>query len=94
MKPVTEDQVQTLLDGLEMREKAALRKLERKTAASKAVGERMTAKIFRLKSTPRITEGGGASEVVDIAAKRRERRERISSKGFFFYSVAPRALEH
>ena len=42
MTPVTEDQVQSLLDGLERREKAALRALAASTDAMPAAGGAIT----------------------------------------------------
>lgn len=92
MKPVTEDQVQMLLDGLEKREKEALKTLDRATSLAGAAEGRLTANVFRLRSKPRLVAGEAQGDVVDIASRRIERRRRMTSKGFFLYTNGPRAL--
>ena len=90
MKPVTEDQVQMLLSGLGKREKAALLALDRETKAASTASGRMTANVFRIKSSLRNVVPNGETDVVDIGARRRQQRRRITSKGFFFYAPEPR----
>ena len=91
MTPVTEDQVQSLLDGLERREKAALRALAASTDAMPAAGGRMTARVLRFaRATSQartVTEAPEATEPVALAAERVKRQRRRTSKGFFLYSV-------
>ena len=92
MKPVTEDQVQSLLQGLEKREKEALKALDRDAKTTRTATGRMTANVFRLRSTPRQSGPVHEAAVVDFDDKRAERRQRITSKGFFFYATETRAL--
>ena len=92
MKPVTEDQVQALLSGLEKREKEALRVLTQKAADMTDEPGQMTAKILRIREQMRRTTSASGGEVVEMDEKRRQRHRRISSKGFFYYATEPRAV--
>ncbi|MXQ09391.1 hypothetical protein GQ651_16210 [Alphaproteobacteria bacterium GH1-50] len=91
MTPVTEDQVQSLMDGLERREKAALRALAASTETMPAAGGRMTARVLgfaRAATQPQTSRAiTGPSEPVTLAAERAKRQRRRTSKGFFLYSV-------
>ncbi len=88
MKPVTEDQVRSLLDGLEKREKEALRALAADAETLPMSGGRMTAKVLRFGSTsgrgaPEAETGG--FDVVPLYPLRAKARRRRTSKGVFYY---------
>ena len=90
MKPVTEDQVQSLLNGLERREKEALRALAEKSADPKRTGGRLTGKVFGFRVTSK-SKGAETSEgVVEFQPRRKEKLRRVTSRGFFLYSAVAR----
>ena len=96
MKPVTEDQVQTLLAGLERREKEALKTLAEETDTYPLAGGRVTARVLRFtKSRPNIAEYRDVigDDVVPFEAQRVARRSRRTSKGLFFYSAGDRSAK-
>ena len=90
MKPVTEDQVQSLLNGLERREKEALRALAEKSESPKKAGGRMTAKVFGFRASSKARSVSSSGGVVDMEPRRRDRLRRATSKGFFLYSAVAR----
>ena len=92
MKPVTEDQVQALLSGLEQREKEALRLLANKTSEAKTASGRLTAKVLPLGKRSADKSSPLPNDVVELAEKRNDRRHRVRSKGFFYYAAEPRAI--
>lgn len=92
MTPVTEDQVQALLSGLEKREKEALRALTEKASDMTQEPGRMTAKILKLRVQAEASSPQEDGSVVALARARKERRRRVTSKGFFYYTSEPRAL--
>ena len=92
MKPVTEDQVQKLMDGLERREKAAMNRLEQKTAEIARAHGRLTARVLSLPTPSQRPKASSSGDVVEIKAERRARRRLVSSKGFYFYSSKEQAV--
>lgn len=91
MKPVTEDQVQKLMDGLERREKAAMGRLERKTAEIAQARGRFTARVLSLPTSNRSAKASHSGDVIEMKAERNARRRLVSSKGFYFYSSKEQA---
>ncbi len=74
MTPITEDQVLSLMKGVEDREKRALKKLSEKHADAKSGAARMTARIFSFSrsGTPEIADPH-ASSLVDLNGVRAAR---------------------
>ena len=95
MKPVTEDQVQNLLQGLEEREKESLKALATETDALTRSGGSMTARVLSfagMRAEP-AHESAGCGGVVPLSAYRAAARRRLTSRGMFFYSAAAGAAE-
>ena len=92
MDLTNEDQVQALLSGLEKREKEALRALTEKASDMTQEPGRMTAKILKLRVQAEASSPQEDGRVVALARARKERRRRVTSKGFFYYTSEPRAL--
>ena len=91
MKPVTEDQVQKLLSGLEAREKEALRVLSEKTGETKEPAGRMTARVFGFRSSSVSPSAAEVADVVDMLPRRADRLRRATSAGVFLYSAVTRS---
>lgn len=94
MKPVTEDQVQSLLDGLEKREKEALRALAADAETMPMSGGRVTAKVLRFASGSdlgSLDSAGVDFGIVPLDVHRAKTRRRRTSKGLFYYVAGPGA---
>ena len=90
MKPVTEDQVQNLLQGLEEREKESLKALATETDTLSKSGGSMTARVLSfagMRAEP-AHEAVGGQDVVPLSSYRAAARRRLTSRGMFFYSAS------
>lgn len=89
MKPITDDVVQSLLNGLEMREKKALKKLHQKARKADAGSGSMTANV--LKFGRKFRRGGEGrhemNNVLDLVEERRTRLSGRTTSGLFSYSA-------
>ncbi|MDD9921869.1 MAG: hypothetical protein OXQ92_06265 [Boseongicola sp.] len=87
MTPITEDQVLSLMKGLEARERAAMKNLKGKVPAS-AAGGSSTARILPIEAKPvrrLVSEEQTRGDVVALENARQKRRERRTIHGQFIF---------
>jgi hypothetical protein len=88
MKPITEDQVLSLMKGVEAREKSARRRLSNSVQHLESGGQ-MTARV--LKYTPIETDDrelpSSCAHPVALDKVRAARKARRAVQGYFFYTL-------
>ncbi len=89
MKPITEDQVVSLMKGFEKREKDALRRLAADVASGRFQAGRLTARVLHFTPNGQDCEtcAESAGEVVSLAQARETSRARRTLRGIFVYST-------
>ncbi len=89
MKPITDDVVQGLLKGLEMRERSALNRLNAQAAAMLADAGAMTSRVLRFPEVANSEPSRAAepAELHDLSETRRTDRRRRTVSGLFLYSA-------
>lgn len=93
MTPITEDQVLSLMKGLEVREKRAVERLSHAVSEAKSAREsdsgQTTARIlsFKAASEVRSVQPRLAAEIIPMAKKRPVSAERASVRGRFLSLV-------
>ena len=88
MTPITEDQVLSLIKGVEVREKDALKRLARSVQRQDGDGQ-MTARV--LEYTPIETDNrdlpNSSAHPVALDTVRAARKARRAVQGYFFYTL-------
>lgn len=90
MSPITEDQVLSLMKGLEDRERAAMKKLGGKVPSS-SEGGRTTARVleFSIPDSQGNESDEQCADVVELNAVREARRETRTLHGHFVFLSDP-----
>jgi hypothetical protein len=89
MTPITEDHVLSLMKGLEVREKNALKRLSDCQAPTGADGGGVTARLFSFSRSmsPHPEPQANGGRLVALEAVRAARRARRSVQGRFLYAI-------